>query len=162
MFRARFWLCVCAALICFCVAPAAAQSQWQELAQIKPGAKVQVVENSLRSTSGRFVGFTESSITLTADGREVVIPKEKVYRVSVSGKNRKRNVLIGLAVGAGVGTGIGAATNQVVKEAGVIPAMAAVFAGVGAGVGAVVPAAKTVYRSETPKETAERKQPDPR
>lgn len=147
----------------FVLAPVgwAQSSEWQVLGQIKAGTKVQVVEQSLKSTSGRFVRVSETNLALNVDNKEVVISRDQVYRVSISGKNRKRNVLIGLAIGAGAGAGLGAAANRVVGDAAVVPGMAAAFAGVGAGVGALCPAAKTVYRAEqkqvSPKEQSQRK-----
>lgn len=129
----------------------AQQSQWQNLAQVRPGTRIQVVENSLKSTSGRFVGFSETDLTLKVEDKEVVIPKDQVHRVTISGKNRKRNTLIGLAVGAGAGAAVGAAANRVVGEAWVVPGMMLSYAGLGAGIGALVPAAKTVYKAELPK-----------
>ena len=143
-------------LIGFALAPLlqAQESQWQNLAQIKAGTKVQVVERSLKSTSGRFVRVSETDLTLMVDKREVVLPRDQVYRVSISGKNRKRNTLIGLAVGAAAGAGVGAAANQVVGDASVIAGTTAAFAGVGAGIGAVIPAAKTVYRAESSRQTS--------
>ncbi len=136
----------------------AQESQWQELAQIKAGTKVQVVERSLKSTSGRFVRVSETDVTLKVENNEVVVPKSQVYRVSISGKNRKRNTLIGLAAGAAAGAGLGAAANQVVGDARVIPGMALSFGALGAGIGALVPAAKTVYRAELPRPASPKEQ----
>ena len=135
----------------------AQQSQWQDLNEIRLETKIQVVENSLKSTSGKFVAFSETDITLKVENKDVVIPRDQVHRVSISGKNRKRNTLIGLAIGAGAGAGVGAATHQVVKESWVVPGMMLAYAGVGAGVGALVPAAKTVYRAEVPRQSSEKK-----
>jgi len=144
----------------FVLAPVlwAQSSQWQNLAQIKPGTKVQVVENSLKSTSGKFVGFSETDLTLKVEDKEVVILKDQVHRVSISGKNRKRNTLIGLAVGVGTGAAVGAAANRVVGEAWVVPGMMLGYAGLGAGIGALVPAAKTVYSAEVPKQAGPKEQ----
>lgn len=144
----------------FVVAPVlwAQSSQWQDLAQIKPGTKVQVVENSLKSTSGEFVGFSETDLTLKVEDKQVAILKDQIHRVSISGKNRKRNTLIGLAVGAGTGAAVGAAANRVVGEAWVVPGMMLSYAGVGAGIGALVPAAKTVYTAEVPKQASPKEQ----
>lgn len=128
----------------------AQELQWQSLGQISAGTKVQVVERSLKSTSGKFVGVSETDLTLRVDKQEVVIPRDRVYRVSINGKNRKRNVLIGLAIGAAAGVGVGVAANRVVGETWLVPTVAAVYAGAGAGVGAVCPSAKTVYRAELP------------
>ena len=135
----------------------AQQSQWQDLNQIRRGTRIQVVENSLKSTSGKFVAFSETDITLKVESKDVVIPRDQVHRVSISGKNRKRNTLIGLAIGAGAGAGVGAATHQVVKESWLVPGMMLAYAGEGAGVGALVPAAKTVYITEVPRQSSEKK-----
>lgn len=137
----------------------AQEAQWQGLSQVRPGTKIQVVEKTLRSTTGKFVGFSEADLTLTVEGKQVVVPRERIYRISIAGKNRKRNVLIGLAIGAGVGVGIGAATRQVVNDDKVIPLEGLVMAGVGAGIGAIVPAKGNIYRAETPKPTTEKTPP---
>jgi hypothetical protein len=130
----------------------AQESNWQNLAQIRAGTRVQIVETSLKSTAGRFVGFSETDLTLKVEDKEVVIPRDQIYRVSVNGKNRLRNVLIGLAIGAGAGAGLGAAANRVVNDAAMVPSAAAALGGVGAGVGALCPAAKIVYRAEGAKQ----------
>ena len=128
----------------------AQEGQWQSLAQVRPGTKIQVVEKSLKSVSGALVAVSETGLTMTAEGKQVVVPREQIYRVSVSGKNRKRNILVGLAIGAGVGVGIGAATRNVVNDNKIIPLEGLAMAGVGAGVGAVVPANRNVYKAEVP------------
>ncbi len=127
----------------------AQKSQWENLAQIKPGNKVQVVEQSLKSTTGKFVRYSETDLTLTSDGKDIVISKQQVYRVSILGKNRKRNTLVGLAIGAGAGAGIGAGAME--REGGYGGAVAGTtigFAGVGAGIGAMMPSTKEIYRGE--------------
>ena len=143
-------------LVGFVLAPLlqAQESQWQNLAQIRPGTKVQVVEQSLKSTSGRFVRFSETDLTLKVENKEVVVLRDQVNRVSITGKNRKRNTLIGLAAGAGAGLALGAAVME--RESGYAGAVAGStvgFAGIGAGIGAVIPAAKTVYRAEMSSQT---------
>lgn len=127
----------------------AQQSRWENLNQLRRGTKVQVVEQSLKSTSGKFLSFSEEDLTLEVQGKEVIIARPQVYRVSISGKNRKRNTLIGTGVGAAVGTGIAVAILE--REPGFRGAAAGAVAGwvgVGAGVGALMPAAREVYRAE--------------
>jgi outer membrane lipoprotein-sorting protein len=86
-----FYSCLVRGLLVgtFVVAPLleAQESQWQSLAEIRPGTKVQVVENSLKSTSTKFVSSSETGLRLKVEEKEVVIPRDQVYRVSVSGKN---------------------------------------------------------------------------
>lgn len=104
------------------------------------------------------MSFSETDLTLNVGRKKVVIFKDQVHRASISGKNRKRNTLIGLALGAGTGAAVGAAANRVVGKTWVVPGMMLSYAGVGAGVGALVPAAKTVYTAEVPKQASPKEQ----
>ena len=127
----------------------AQQSRWENLAQVRRGAKVQVVEQSLKSTSGKFLSFSEEDLTLEVQGKRIVIARQQVYRVSLLGKNRKRNALIGPGVGAAAGLVVGLAIME--RESGFGGAVAGLtvgYAGVGAGVGALMPASKLIYRAE--------------
>ena len=133
----------------------AQESQWRSVMQLRPGTKIHVIENSLRSSSGRFVSASESGITMTVDGKEVAVARDQIHRISLSGKNRKRNVLIGLAIGVGAGAGIGAATRQVVNDDKIIPLEAMVMGGLGAGIGAIAPASANVYKAEGPKRSTQ-------
>jgi len=152
-------------VIGFVLAPRlqAQESQWQDLGQIKAGTKIQVVERSLKSTTGRFLRISDTDLALKVETKEVVVPRDQVYRVSIRGKNRKRNVLIGLAAGAAVGGALGVAVLE--REpgyGGAVAGMIAGWAGIGAGIGAVVPAARTVYRVENPKGASLKEQSHPK
>ena len=135
----------------------AQSSRWENLDQIHRGAKIDVVEQSLKSISGKFVRVSQDDLTLDVQGKEVTIQKEQVYRVSVVATKRKRNALIGLAAGAGVGAGAGAALME--REPGYGGAVAGTtvgFAAIGAGIGALIPSTstKTVYMAEAPKQAS--------
>ena len=139
------------------------ESQWQNLAQIRSGAKVQVIEQSLKSAAGRFVRFSTTDLTLKVGNKELVVPKDEVYRVTVNGKNRKRNMLIGLAAGAAMGVIVGVASPELGTgtcsqgsciDAGTVSLLAVAGGALGTGVGAALPAAKTVYRAGTPKQAS--------
>ena len=152
-------------LIAFGLVPLlqAQESRWQNLAQIRPGTKIQVVEQSLKSTSCRFVRFSETDLKLNVEGKEVVLPREQVYRVSVTGKNRKRNTLIALGAGAAAGLALGAALME--RESGyggAVAGSAVGIAGLGAGIGALLPASKTVYRAERATQALMKVQPSPK
>jgi hypothetical protein len=138
----------------------AQESQWQNLDQIKAGTKVEVVEQSLRSTSGRFVRVSETDLTvLDLQRREVVLPRDQVYRVTVSGKNRKRNTLIGLAAGAAGGVAWAIAMRNTENWSGGDSAgLIGGCAGIGAGIGANLPVTKTVYRAEVRNKKASEKE----
>jgi hypothetical protein len=86
-------------------------SEWQSLAKIQPGDKVEVVDQQMRSYNGKFASFSETGITLMSADKEVTIPKNDVYRVTVVSRGRGRHVLRGLLIGTGIGLGIGAAAS---------------------------------------------------
>src|SRR5512135_3386009 len=88
-----------------------ATSDWQSLTKIQPGDRVEVVDQQMRSYTGKFVSFSEMGIILTFADKEVTIPKENVYRVTVVSRGRGRHVLRGLLIGTGIGLGIGAAAS---------------------------------------------------
>jgi hypothetical protein len=145
----------------------AQESKWQNLAQLRPGTRIQVVENSLKSTSGRFVRFSETDLTLKVEEKEVVVPRDQIHRVSVSGKNRKRNVLFGLAAGAASGVIVAVASPELgtgkcspgasCVDSAVVTGLGLAGAGVGSAIGAVLPADKTVYKAQLPEQTGGKK-----
>lgn len=147
----RYSLIVVLILSFLCVPISQAQhARWQDLSTIRPGTKVDVVDQHLRKQSGKFVGFSDTEVTLQSEGKTVAIARDEVYRVTVAGR-RKRNTLIGMATGGAIGLGLGAAAviayRGDLSEATALGT--AVFgAGIGAGIGAVVPPNSTVYQSE--------------
>lgn len=129
----------------------AQKGDWQSLASIRPKSQVQVIDRKLRTYKGKFVAFTNAGITLIEDKQEKTIAREDVYRVTLVGAKRLRNVLIGLAIGAAAGAGTGAALME--RESGYGGAVAGTvvgLGGLGAGIGALVPGNKTVYESTLP------------
>ncbi len=130
-------------------------SRWENLDQIHRGAKIEVVEASLKSFSGKFVRVSQDDLTLDVQRKEVTIQKEQVYRVSVVGTKRKRNALIGLAAGAGAGAGWAAAMRNTENwRTGDSAGLIGGCAGIGAGIGALIPSTstKTVYMADAPKQ----------
>ncbi len=140
-----------AALVFLVTASAVAQdSSWQNLKQIKPGTKVKVVESNLKTLEGKFVGFSETDLTIAISKREEVIPKEQVYRVTSTG--RGRNALIGAIVGGAAGIAIGAAIMEREKGyGGAVAGTGVGFGAIGAGIGAAIPHTTTYYRAEKPR-----------
>lgn len=131
----------------------AQENRWQNLAQIKAGKQVDVIDRHLKKYSGKFITFSEADLKLLVKDQQISIARDEVYRVTAAGQNRKRNVLLGLGIGAGAGLGLGAALLE--REGGYAGAVAGTgigFAGLGAGIGAVVPSHKTVYRAEAVRE----------
>lgn len=127
-----------------------AGSDWQNLAKIQQEDRVQVVDQQLRSYTGKFVSFSEGGITLLTD-KEVTIAKADVYRVTVISRGRGRHVLRGLLFGTGIGLGIGAAASAPSSVKGSRGAVIATSAVLGSGIGALVGVAKApqipIYRA---------------
>lgn len=127
---------------------------WENLNQLQPGEKIQVVDMDLKSLKGNFVRFSKDAIFLRTKAGEVVLERGRVFRVSAAGGGRAKNAVLGAAVGAagalalGLGMYYTGAGEKDVGAAGVGAASAAVGAGIGAGVGAAFPGWHTVYRAK--------------
>ncbi len=133
----------------------AQQSNWQNLAQVRPGDRIELTDMHLKVQSGDFVSFTESDLTMRVAGKEVVMPKEEVYRVTVHGRGRGRHVLRGLLIGGAIGGGIAGIVAAKYPDQGAgqgVAAAAMVGGGIGAGIGAAKPGHLFIYRAaEKPK-----------
>jgi hypothetical protein len=140
-------------LIPFWLSAQSAENSWDNLKQVGPGRKIQVVDKKLKAVEGEFVSFTNEAITLRAGQDQVSIPRTEVFSVKDrEGSRRGRNVLLGLAIGAGAGAVIGAVRGKTYHEEGETPVFMAVWtpigAGIGAGLGAALPTGqKTIYRA---------------
>ena len=110
----------------------AAAGEWRDLAKLRPGDKVGVVQVDRKRVEGRWVSLREGA--LEVDG--TVIREENVLRVYRVGGGKAKRRLIGLAVGVAAGTaiavGVARGTNGEGTFAG--PAAGAAVAG-GAGIG---------------------------
>jgi hypothetical protein len=84
---------------------------WTNLAGLRTGDKIRIVELNSKKHSGTFVAFSDTAVSYQDHANEKSIPRLNVRSVKLrKNKHRLRNVLILGAVGAGVGAGIGAAT----------------------------------------------------
>lgn len=131
-------------------------SDWGNLSQIKPGEKVLVVHDKMKSVKGGFESFSADSIVIRVESAAVVLPKSEVVRVTVLERgHRVRNTLIGTAAGGALGVLIGhlATTRWNGGREGVLAASAIVAMGGGAAVGATIPGHPTVYRAATRAQT---------
>lgn len=138
------WRLVTALVVGLLMVPSARSvvSEWQSLAKIQPGDKVEVVDQQMRSYNGKFASFSETGITLMSADKEVTIPKNDVYRVTVVSRGRGRHVLRGLLIGTGIGLGIGAAASAPHSVEGSRAEIIATSTALGAGIGALVGVAK--------------------
>lgn len=87
-------------------------SAWQNLQQLQPGDRVEIVLKSNAKQSGTFVMLADDAVTLRKASGESGYRRNDVARVSRVGSTRRgRAALLGLAVGAGTGAAVGAAVS---------------------------------------------------
>jgi len=129
-----------------------AKDSWDNLKQLRPAQKVEVMDRSMKSLRGPFVSVSEEAITLKVRKNPVSIERTNVVRVSVrDNSHRSRNMLLA----SGILGGIAVAATAVPLMAGSnegnsCPACAAAIAagfGGGAALGAI-PGSRTVYRAK--------------
>ena len=126
------------------------QNNWDNLKQLRPGQKIEVVDTSMKSHRGPFVSISEEAITLQVGKSEESVLRANVVRVSVRDtSHRKRNMLLGSGILGGIALGVaaiplGAASNEGNSCPVCVAVIAAGFGG-GAGLGAI-PGSRRVYR----------------
>jgi hypothetical protein len=132
----------------------AQQGRWSDLKALRAGQGIDLIESSMKSHHGGFVGATDEEITLREKGSEVSVKRENVARVSAaSGARRAEHAVVGLVVGGLIGAGIGAASGSKTGFLGGssrgIGALVGVAIGApsGAVVGVCIPAHTTIYRA---------------
>ncbi len=132
------------------------EGDWGNLNQLRAGQQLQVVRRNLNSQDGKFLRFSEQSISLRVNNDEVSVAREEVLRITLRGGHRRlRGALVGMLIGAGVGLAVGAVQDSKYncsdpsndycyhKTAGVVLGL-----GAGAAVGAAaLPRYRTIYRS---------------
>ncbi len=130
------------------------EESWDNLSQLRPGERIEVLNTKMKSAKGDFASLTHNEIALRLDGREVTVLRGDVASVKRVGEShRLRNVLLGLAIGAAGGLAVGVIRGKTYQEAGETTVFMAVYtpigAGLGAAVGAGLPARSqvTVYRA---------------
>jgi len=129
---------------------AADPAQWANLGELRRGQRIGVVQTDQKRIEGRFEAFTDSAISLRADG-EIVVAKEKVVRVYRRPRaNRGVRALIGGAIGAAAGILLTNTVGDRFRNEGQdVPVGLWVGggAGIGAGIGALTGGGyKTIYQ----------------
>ncbi len=127
-----------------------AKDSWDNLKQLQPGQKVEVVDAKMKTFSGKFVSFTDQAIALQQGKIEVTVERADVVRVSVRDtSHRTRNMLLGAGIAGGIAIAatavpLGASSNEGNSCGACAAAIAAGFGG-GAALG-MIPGSRTVYR----------------
>ena len=126
----------------------AQQGEWQNLAQLKTGQTVKVIDHKKNALVGEFVRFTETDLTMIVNKQAKTIDRDSVARVTTSGGHRRRNAVIGLAAGAAVGGAFaGCCIEHKSDYAGTAAGSVGGLGAIGAGIGALISGNKTVYRA---------------
>jgi hypothetical protein len=126
------------------------QNNWDNLKQLRPGQKIEVVDTSMKSLRGAFVSVSDEAITLQVGKSQESIERAKVVRVSVrDNSHRTRNMLLGAGILGGIALAatavpLGISGNEGTSCGACAAAIAAGFGG-GAALGAI-PGSRTIYR----------------
>jgi hypothetical protein len=132
------------------------RNNWENLKELRPGQRIEVIDKSMKSFGGHFVSVSEEAITLKVRKTQESIERAKVARVSVRDtSHRTRNILIGTAVGVGAGLAIAIPVELLCSNEGNCGAGGGAGAALaigglgaaGAGLGAI-PGNRTLYRAE--------------
>ncbi len=132
-------------------------ASWQNLKQLPPGQKVEIVVKKGLPARGAFIAVTDESISIRTKKQELSVARADVKRVRR--QRGSRSALIGLGVGAGAGAGLGAGVGEGLSHesggdfASLKPAIIGVTAALGALAGLLVGALvggrnSTVYETK--------------
>ncbi len=126
------------------------QDNWDNLRQLRPGQKIEVIDPAMKSFRGAFVSVSEEAITLEAGKGQESILRPNVVRVSVRDtSHRTRNMLLGSGIlgGAALALAIPFAVVNSNEGSGCGACIAAIAAGFGGGAAlGALPGNRTVYR----------------
>lgn len=102
--------------------------------------KIEVIDMSLRSLKGHFIGYSEGALSLRTEGGEISIQRDHVFRVTDrETSHRLRNILLGLAMGTAGGAAVGAIGGKSYHEEGETGVFMLVFTPIGGGSGQAWP-----------------------
>ena len=134
-----------------------APDSWDNLKQLRPGQKVEVVDAKMKTYNGKFVSFTDEAITIHEAKTDVSVPRAEVVRVTVGdNSHRTRNMLLGAAIGGGIA--IAATIVPLVASSNEGNGCGLCAAGIAAGFGGgtalgMIPGHRTIYRVPAPKQS---------
>ncbi len=143
------------AILVLSVHPALAEdsSNWADLSKIRPGEKIQIVREKMKTVNGTFESFSDDSIVVRQKSADVVVPKREVVRVTITGRSKRlRNLAIGAAAGAGTGFLIGHIVTREKHDDWQTIVSFSTMVGLagGTGIGASIAGHPTVYRATVP------------
>ncbi len=126
------------------------QDNWDNLKELRPGQKIEVVDSNMKTFNGTFVSASDEAISLRSGKGEESVLRAHVVRVSVrDDSHRARNMLLASGVIGGIvlipcAIVLVQQSNEGNSSAACAAAIAAGFGG-GAALGAI-PRNRTIYR----------------
>jgi hypothetical protein len=126
------------------------QDSWDNLKELRPGQKIEVMDSKMKTLKGTFVSVSDEAISLLVAKSQESVLRANVVRVSVRDtSHRRRNMLLGAGILGGVALipaviGLVANSNEGIGCGACVAAIPAGFGG-GAALGAL-PGSRTVYR----------------
>jgi hypothetical protein len=127
------------------------KGSWDDLKQLSPGQKIEVVDMQMKTLKGEFVSFTDETISLREGKGVQSVERANVARVSVRDtSHRARKIMLGAGIFGGIAL---AAAIVPLKEAsnegnGCGACVAAIAAGFGGGAAfGALPGYRTIYRA---------------
>jgi hypothetical protein len=129
-----------------------AQNNWDDLKELTPGEKIEVVDSKMKTLKGTFVSVSDEALSLQVGKSEESVLRANVVRVSVRDtSHRTRNMLLGSGIVGGIIlTPAFILLVQQSNEGNSCGAcVAAIVAGFGGGAAAgAIPGSRTVYRAK--------------
>lgn len=85
---------------------------WNNLATIKAGENIRIVQANQISVEGEYASFSDSNLTLRSTAGELSIERERIVRVSTRPRQRRqRNAAIGALIAGGAAGRLNIASN---------------------------------------------------
>jgi len=136
----------------FCGAKSS-QGNWDNLEELRPGQKIEVVDSNMKTLNATFVSVSDEAISLQVGTSVESVLRAKVVRVSVhDNSHRMRNMLLGAGIAGGIALiPAGILLVQQGNEGNSCSACAAaIVAGFGGGAAlGAIPGSRTIYRTKT-------------
>jgi hypothetical protein len=145
-------LCTIAASLLHASDTQNSKGNWDNLRQLRPGQKIEVVDSSMKTLKGTFVSVSDEAISLQAGKNEQSVERAKVVRVSVRDtSHRTRNMLLGSGILGGIALAATAAPLMSSSNEGTSCGWCAAAIGAGFGGGAALgalPGYHTISRAD--------------
>lgn len=116
---------------------ARATAGWSALAALSTGEKLIAQLKNGETIEGKFVGVTDSELTLYRGNLRIRLARADISRIySLRGRSRSSSVLLGAGIGGAAGAGAGAAASASSENGN--GALIPLFSAIGAGLGALI------------------------